>query len=246
MLIRITNSCHMGCSHCFINATPHGDDMTEETFVAALRLTRRLGDPTLMISGGEPTDHPEIVRFIELAQQYSGYVLLLSNGMWLHDPAFDDRRERILELVTGVQVTNDPRYYPRAVARFVHPKVMWETTLRQISPHGRARTNGLEANRTMPLCFNLRSATRAHARMGGPLNPISAAILMLRQRGGFCTPSVNPDGNILAGEAAECCSFGRVTDHIEQLTRGVVDMKCNRCGLCDNLTAEQKAAIGET
>jgi hypothetical protein len=214
--------------------------MTWETFKAAMKMSLKLNDPLLLISGGEPTDHPECLEFIQYAKGTGIHsVMMLSNGMWLTDPAFDDaKRQRILDLVMGVQVTNDPRYYPRRIEQIQHPKVMYETAIRQVAPFGRAKTNGIASTRQSPLCFNLRSFAR-HTKT------LMNAVAMQRQRGSFCTPSVSINGDVLAGESTSCCPIGNVRDSLEILNAGIINLKCNRCGLVDGLSAEQKAAIGE-
>lgn len=214
--------------------------MTRDTFVAALAKSRELRDPMLLVSGGEPTDHPDVVEFLQCAQAQGHQVLLLSHGMWLTDPAFDDaKRQRILDLVFGVQVTNDPRYYPRRIEQIKHPKVVYETHIRQVSPFGRAKTNGIASTRQSPLCFNLRSFARNS-------KSLTQAIVMQRLRGSFCTPTININGDILAGEAVSCCPIGNVHDSVTSLDAGIINLKCNRCGLVDGLSPLHKQAIGET
>jgi hypothetical protein len=215
--------------------------MTRAVFEATLMAAQRLDDIGLLISGGEPTDHPDVVEFLQLAKASTAgqYILLLSHGMWLTDPAFDaKKREAILDLVTGVQVTNDPRYYPRRIEQINHPKVVYETQIRQVSPFGRAKTNKIATTRTTPLCFNLRSFARS-------LQSFPAAIRMQRLRGSFCTPSININGDILAGESVSCCPIGNVTDPLPTLDAGIINLKCNRCGLVDGLSPMHKQAIGE-
>ena len=67
MLVKITNYCSMGCSHCLEDSTVAGKHMTRETFLAALGLTvdvtseeelaaafaqvgRDLGSPTILVN----------------------------------------------------------------------------------------------------------------------------------------------------------------------------------------------------
>lgn len=214
--------------------------MTRDTYVQCLRMAVALGDVGLLISGGEPTDHPDIINFLALANETRlQHVLLLSHGMWLTDPAFDpEKRKAILNLVTGVQVTNDPRYYPRRIEQIEHPKVMYETHIRQVAPFGRAKTNGITTTRQTPLCFNLRSFSRS-------FKSLSQGIMMQRMRASFCTPSVNINGDILAGESVSCCPIGNVRDSVTTLDDGIINLKCNRCGLVDGLSPMHKRAIGE-
>lgn len=58
MYIQITNRCNMTCEHCCYSCTAQGDDMSLETFRAALELCRDHGCPPFL-GGGEPTVHPE-------------------------------------------------------------------------------------------------------------------------------------------------------------------------------------------
>ena len=236
MLVRITNSCQMCCKHCMVDATPDGEHMTREVYEQTIKFILSQGFPIILMSGGEPTDHPDIVPFIRYASNMGIYVTLLSNGEFLHDKP--EMRDAILDKVHAVQVTNDPAFYPRYVEPFHHHKVLWETQLRQVSPHGRARTNKLRTNRTAPECFNIRSLTRA-------LGSFASARLSLIGRGKMCTPSVNVDGSISAGEAPGCTKIGYVTDDDSTIEHNIRLMRCSRCGLVDNLDREHQRAIGE-
>jgi hypothetical protein len=73
---------------------------------------------------------------------------------------------------------------------------------------------------------------------------------MLRARAamgmaGHCSPSISSDGTIVAGETSNCFPIGDVHSSAQDVTRALVAMSCNKCGLVDNLTQEQKVAIGE-
>jgi hypothetical protein len=235
MLVRITNSCRMHCVHCMTDSAPDGAHMTGETFAATLDLVHRIGIPLVMLSGGEPADHPRIVEFLRTAAGAGTHTSVLSNGMFLTEDA--SKRDAILEYADVVQVTNDKRYYPRFVPDFWHPKVKFERNLRSLAPFGRAKTANMRTTQRTPSCFNLRSLTRGYG--------IQGALLWLASQGRMCTPSVNVDGTIAAGEAPSCASVGHVSDSLETLTRNVSSLRCSRCGLVNNLDAQQRAAIGE-
>jgi hypothetical protein len=73
---------------------------------------------------------------------------------------------------------------------------------------------------------------------------------MLRARAatglsGHCSPSISSDGSIVAGETSNCFSVGDVHSSAEEITRALLAMQCNRCGLVDNLSQQEKLAIGE-
>jgi hypothetical protein len=238
ILIRVTNCCRMGCSHCMIRATPDGEHMSLHTFAKCLEFAANtINLPLLMLSGGEPTEHPQINELIDLAKSVGMSITLLSNGMFLSEWE-PEKRDELIDKVEFVQVTNDPRFYPQSIPSFEHPKVFFEDTLRIVSPMGRAKDNGLETNRQAPLCFNLRSATRS-------LGNIVSAIFHLRGLGKMCTPSVNVDGSIVAGESPSCYKIGTVENDELKLTQNLINMTCSNCGLVNNLSQEHKRIIGE-
>jgi organic radical activating enzyme len=139
-----------------VDASPNGKHMNLETFEAVLEFVKQVGLPFIMISGGEPTEHPNLLEMLPPTKSFGLHTILLSNGEFLHK----SNPNSILELVDGVQVTNDPRYYSRSVPDFVHPKVTFERQIRILSPFGRAITNKLTTTQKYPGCFNIRSTTR--------------------------------------------------------------------------------------
>ncbi len=256
MLIKTTNFCSLGCSHCMENSTVAGQHMSRETFLAALGLTERLegvawsrGIPRLLLlSGGEATEHPDILWFLETARAADHKVILITNGMWLDNP---ELRAQILrpdwpDLM--IQVTNDPRFYPRAPKAVPtdDPRVVFVPALTLLVTLGRLKRSRLPAAppvRQAPTSFNVRSLTRS-------LGDVREALVMLRARAamgmsGHCAPSISSDGTIVAGETSNCFPIGNVHSTAEDVTRAIVTMECNKCGLVDNLTQEQKLAIGE-
>ena len=259
MLIKITNYCSMGCNHCSEDSTVTGAHMTRETFLAALGLTERLeGDAwrhgiprRILISGGEATEHPDVAWFLSTVIEGGYDVILITNGMWLDDPVLRAKILRPEWKRLMVQVTNDPRFYPKQPVDVPKndPRVVYVPSLTLLVPLGRMKParahsgkDGLPV-RKGPTSFNLRSMTRA-------TGDVRAALTMLRARAsigmsGNCSPSISSDGAIVAGETSNCFPIGDVHSTAEQVTRALINMSCNKCGLVDNLTQEQKVAIGE-
>jgi hypothetical protein len=238
MLIRITNKCKMGCSHCCVDATPEGEHMSRKTFEQALELTKSMGVPVVLISGGEPTEHPELLEFTKLAKALPAMVLLLSNGQFFEEKKYSpEELQVLLETVDGVQVTNDPRYYPHAVTIPTHPKVTLTTELLTLSPIGRAKD--MESLRKAPHCFNIRSATKT------ALGIAEASLGLAVQTAAFCSPSVNIDGTVVAGETPFCYPIGKVGESLLTLTHNILHMQCNKCGMFDALPQHYKVAVGE-
>jgi hypothetical protein len=181
--------------------------------------------------------------FFEMAWMAKGsgcIPLVLSNGMFLED---EDLTKRVLDLDIPFQITTDSRLYPKEVPRIEHELFTYEHDLRMMMPLGRAAKNKVAVTNSgipwhvAPSCFNLRSIVRA-------VGTLQKAILMLRQHEKFCTPSINIDGSVSAGETNLCHKIGTVDSDEQELVDNILAMECNTCGLEDNLTEEQCKAIG--
>jgi len=234
MLIKITTRCSMGCSHCFDDALPDGDDMTLFIFGAALGWSRRVDPlPGVILGGGEPTEHPMVVDFIKLAAANNIAVMVCSNGSWMEDK---QRAALYLELPCLWQITNDERYYPRKVKVIEHETVFYVPRIAsEILPLGRSA--GATTGKQSPSCFNLRSIARH-------FKSLPVAIMTLRQRCKMCTPCIGADGSIYPGESRLCASIGQVGDSDEAVLENLLNLNCNRCGLMDKLEKQHLKAIG--
>lgn len=256
MLIKVTNYCSMGCSHCMENSTVAGIHMTREIFLKALDLTKRLEGlawesgipPFILLSGGECTEHPEIISLIEEVVRRNWIPIIISNGMWLDNP---ELRESILRpewTHISIQVTNDERYYPNKPKYLSNDKrITYVPKLTQMLPLGRFKFKKASKDTPMkkaPTSFNLRSVTRQ-------VGDVCQALLIHRARAltgfsGHCSPSISSDGTLVAGETNSCFPIGTVNSTAVEVTKALINMVCNKCGLVDNLTQIQKIAIGES
>ncbi len=253
MLIKVTNFCSFGCSHCMENSTPAGLHMTREIFEKSLDFTARtekmawdLGiDPLILLSGGECTEHPEIISFIEEVYRRKMKPLLISNGSWLRNEELKKSILRPEWLDLEIQIQNDPKFYPTRVPRILDSRITYRPPVGSLVPLGRM-TKGKSWQgvpyRTAPTSFNLRSATRS-------LKDFEKAVCFQRTRAAFalsgaCSPSISFDGVVRAGETTNCFEIGTVDSTNEELTKAIINMTCNRCGLETNLSQEHKRAIG--
>jgi len=245
MLIRLTNKCRMGCKHCMIDAaSPDGEHMDKEVFFEAIEFALKIGSKVVVISGGEPFEHPSFfslmgdLAFFKNHRKFRQTMFVVtSNGMFWDDQNKVVQAER---MSIPIQVTNDPRYYPQKIDldKFSNmTDVTVEDHIRSIFPCRRTREAGIEASCKAPKCFNLRSATR---QIG-----LRNAVAMLQLKGKFCTPAVNIDGSIVVGEADTCTKIGMVTDDLSLIEENIKNVKCNRCGLRKSLSPMHLEAIGE-
>ncbi len=81
MYIQITTRCNMRCKHCCYSCRSKGQDMTIETYRAALKFTREYDNSFISLGGGEPTIHPLFWQFLgeAIACAYES-VWLATNG----------------------------------------------------------------------------------------------------------------------------------------------------------------------
>jgi len=252
MLIKVTNYCTAACSHCMEDSTPKGLHMTREIFDKALafseRIERRASDmgvpSSILLSGGECTEHPEIVSFVEtLIERRTAVITLITNGLWLDDPKLRSALLRKQWTNLLVQVTYDPRFYAKPPPKINDSRVYYVDALQLFIPLGRGkRSKGLPP-RKAPTSFNLRSLTRG-------LKSVEEAIAQLRLRtlsgrSGHCVPSIGSDGTIRAGETNSCWPIGTVDSTNDEVTQALLNMgSCNHCGLEDRLSPREKRAIG--
>lgn len=243
MLVRISNRCTMGCRHCMIDASdPDGDHMSLDIFGQMLDFVEACKVKVLTISGGEPFEHPNIDTILKTCAEFHKrtrtVVTVCSNGLF----ALDEEKFKLAERCgLVIQVTNDKRYYGRDLwlikHKFDRPLMCFEDRIRIIVPCRRTRENKITSTRMSPMCFNLRSAVRQFGFEKG--------IVVLEVNGKYCTPSVNIDGSIVAGEADTCFGIGDIYMKPGDMTESVLQMRCSRCGLRNNLSSFHKAVIGE-
>ncbi len=81
-ILDILRGCNARCAYCFNQEQPFRQSLSEvEHDLDALMARRRL--QAIMISGGEPTLHPELLPIIRLAAARNLKVILLTNGILL-------------------------------------------------------------------------------------------------------------------------------------------------------------------
>lgn len=238
------------------NSTVAGLHMTRDIFTKALELTARLEGlawsqgipPLILLSGGECTEHPDIVTYIEEVIRRKFFPVLITNGMWLDNPELRAAILRPEWKHLFIQVTNDSRFYPSKPKEIpIDPRIVFVPSLTKLLPLGRFKPKQATADlpiKDAPSSFNIRSLTRH-------FGDIRKALVVLRSRAvagqsGHCTPSISSDGTIVAGESNACFAIGTVDSSAEDITKAITSMVCNRCGLVGNLTQEQRVAIGES
>lgn len=251
MLVKITNSCAEGCRHCMEKSVPKAPHMTLETFVQTLRFVHEIealahadGYRLILLSGGEPSENPQVVEFLHAAVDAGFEPLLLSNGSWLTN---EELKARILAVPSlRVQITHDPRFYRTKPPVIDDPRLTYVDSLTSMFPIGRfaGKEHGELPSRQAPTSFNFRSIMRA-------LGDIRETLRVLRGRAmsgsvyGHCSPSITHEGRLVAGESRLCHEIGTIFDSPETITANVLAMgSCDRCGLERGLPPMYRQAIG--
>ena len=127
----ITNQCGAGCRHCMQDSRPNiGQHMPVERVIRAMDWVAGIMAPLnaqehvvdqIIISGGEPTEHPDFFTILDHACRTFRYVNLCSNGLMLDNAGFRQELMRRVDGTSGssrpgqlrVQITWDRRFYPK-------------------------------------------------------------------------------------------------------------------------------------
>lgn len=238
----------MGCIHCMNRATSSGQHMSFDTFKKVIDFQKKYGSSFCVISGGEPTEHPEFVQFLGYAVQELPYcfITVTTNGQWL------TQNEGFIRFINGrngdkviFQVTYDKRYYPIpldiAHPVFQLPNVVLCDKVEHIFPQGRALDNNLEWQSKASKCFNVRAIANQMT-----VKDFGTLVGMLAIKVKFCTPHIDIHGNIKVGESDLCPICSHIDKTSEQIVQDIANFRCNQCNHVNcNLPEEYKKVIGE-
>lgn len=229
----------MGCTHCMNDAKPDGEHMSLATFEAALDfLIRNDAYHHIVVSGGEPTEHPLFPMFMgymiaALNKIYSlKIVTIATNGFWILDN-LSAAKEIVAcggdRTIIQFQVSTDTRYYPKKLdttKRIWREKgfALCEDCVERIYPMGRAKTNNLPWEAKASKCFNVRAITKQL-----PNPTIKDVVKGLFDAMKFCTPAIRIDGSISLGESDLCPKVASIYDKEQDIIQKIKDFKCSGC-----------------
>jgi organic radical activating enzyme len=236
----------MGCSHCLSDCRKDGNHITLEQFKKnvqwALPLT---ATQPLLISGGEPFEHPQIKEILEYIEEVvktrrlrrKGAVVVATNGSPLVDDSslynwYSDYVKRNSWIIT--QITSIPKYYPRKYTTREYYRLQkltrsfMETSENDIVlyPQGRALNLPEEDYRTnAPKCINsiLISVQKPFRDSYELFNMITGNAFK------FCAPRFNIDGTIALGESRLCPTVGNVDMSAREILDNIKNFKCFNC-----------------
>lgn len=83
--LEITDSCNLSCSHCYKNASEVSTQSHFLAYESVESLIKQCSGKInhLVITGGEPTIHPQIIRILQCCFDYGVSVDLITNGIML-------------------------------------------------------------------------------------------------------------------------------------------------------------------
>ena len=237
MLIKITECCSNGCKHCMNNNIKCERHMSIDTFVDTLKFCKKYDDNIFgnMICGGEPSEHPDFEKFIDIYyQMYNPNFCLLSvltNGHWILEDY--DLFERLTSKYRMLmfQVTYDERYYPRKLditdKRLQSKRIEIVTEVRNIYRQGRAITNNLPMGEACkgPKCANIRLMLKQRPNF-------NLSKLLFEMRYGInrhCTPAIHYNGGIGLGESDLCPTPCNIYSSEEDILNSILNCKCTNC-----------------
>ena len=236
MLIKITQSCSMGCSHCMNNCVPSDNHMTMKVFKDVLDFIQKYDSNSFfgdMITGGEPTENPIIWDLVdEYFKVFKNKPLnILTNGLYLMENQILVSEKLDEYPFLFFQVTNDTRYYPKKLDLtkriFRHKRVVVVSELDHIVPIGRALINHPEERgqkNKCPVCVNVKIvALQTYPQT------LKNIISNLRKNNKNCIPSIQYNGDIAFGEYDSCPPYVSIYSSESDIVSSILNFKCDRC-----------------
>ena len=236
----------MMCPHCMEDSTPDsGEFITMDIFRKAVYFGLDVGCKVFILSGGEPTEHDQLLRLCQwLDNTLRGRMSLFSictNGMWLKDQQKCEQMKKITRLSTfkGMQIYTHKRWYREYdyvikhkmdYERFPHTLVEVDSPI-YMQDLGRARSceeaqKEVAKNPYFMSCCNCALAARQLE-----MRDFGVTLTIRRQ---FCKPSVDAQGYVHMSESRLCPTVGSVnkdkSEDIYERMRSFVP--CGRCANC--------------
>ena len=242
MMIKFTERCTMGCTHCLNNATPDGKDMELSVLKDTLNFLKenKLGRFHLIITGGEPTEHRdfdvmmnEMFTFNKETKHFAVVTVTTNGEIVQNDPErFKGYIKKAYESGFRLmfQVSADKRYYPRRIE--THKRIFREegfllcdNCIEHMYPQGRALENHYSWESKCSKCFNVRAISHQISDTS-TLYDIES---VLTSRGKFCTPHIGIDGTIKLDESDLCTPCASIYDDMITIMEKIRNFQCHKC-----------------
>lgn len=259
MVIRITDNCGQYCLHCMQESGPDKKKFMDiNTFERSLEFIKTTNTLVISISGGEPTRHPDILRFLELAVKTKRMIVLLSNG----DFIFDDINlaDKIFTFLyknknLSIQITSVRGVYTRyhsitnitehLMNRYSRTKIRIRSSQFTIvnklelgyTTVGRAIDNtekldkvSFITDRKAPRCFNPYSILQNFSFTNNSIELYKVVnVLKSQTTSSLCIPMIKENGDMVFGEYESCNSVWNVNNDTDVVTIADIVGPCGAC-----------------
>jgi len=241
MVFQITNYCEMECPHCMSVCSTKGIHATLNTIEQMCIFAKKYNPKTVLISGGEPTQHPDFIDYFEiiLKELYNRCaVILASNGDFLFKNKIRDNLIKLnKEFLFAIQISSIKGLYKRTSStqklfkkykrKFKMMGLIEEITV--IDQLGRATGKDWSKfttyKRKAPNCFNLLSCAYS------PITNSFRDVIFQIHNKNACKPFITPEGNIHVGESHFCHKIGTIWDNDPTLYNNIKKVEpCGKCG----------------
>lgn len=247
MLLAVTDYCSMGCSHCMSSCDTTGKHITQEQLIKNLDYAYDILESSsvkiLMITGGEPFEHPEIKSVLKTIGDYTKRhpivpVIIATNGYTLANNMsllnwYRDFIKSHHSIMT--QVTNFPEWYPNNLteknkyhlSKIQRSMVIDDNKDVPLYPQGRALTlpNPKWNFGSGTKCTNMRLF--ANQLQTHSFKAVVRAITNVRA----CVPRINVNGSISLGESRLYPPIGNIDDSDELLFQNTKNCRCVSCAI---------------
>lgn len=250
MLFCITNKCSMECPHCMSDCKPDGQFLEKKDITTFINFFNFMKFRSLLISGGEPTEHPDFSWIVEtLAQKCKPLAMVIvSNGSFIdHKHRFDAvvklmRKYPFLRLqitsIKGLYKNHDSIVRVEDFIRgLFSDRVSFETErIVMMRPLGRAATNPeiMEMVKQTNNGYNDCSNTTLISIQTQNIKDFAYNCESL---GKFCMPMVDYKLDVHMSESMLCPSVGNLKDDgfLKVFERMKNFTPCGKCGSTDKV-----------
>jgi len=240
MIFQLTQYCDMECPHCMGSYNEDGEHATMDTVSQICKFTQLYRPTSLLISGGEPTDHPNFLELFEyILYNTDAMIILTSNGKFLYNKTIKDK---LIELnnkfLFSIQISAIKGLYKRVKStNTLFTSIKRKLKLGYISNElavvdqlGRAKGKDWSKYSTyvrqVPNCFNLLSCGYSN-----DCTTFKDVITAIHTKNN-CKPFITEKGNIHISESPVCRHIGTIWDDDKTLYNNLYNTEpCGNCGV---------------
>ena len=204
----------------------------------------------IVLSGGEPTEHPEFVKMVtklvnrlttdpRSKDEYK-ILTITTNGLWSID--HPDEVNKIISMNDGLkmmiffQVSTDKRYYPTPLdttKRVFRNKftIVCTDCVKAMYPQGRARH--MEYDSKSSRCYNVIAITK-QLYFKSPFIKLRNVVNVLKENNKCCTPAIHINGGIGLGESDLCPIIASIYDSDRDIINKILSFECKQCGFIND------------